>query len=444
MGIGEDIQGALSDQILASDEILATAVGDAWRLAEAELLDSVVAVSEEIQRLEALRVRLVGAVDHRCQVDVLGFPNTKMWLASKTLLEVGAAGRIVMLGRGLRSQPEIADAYFDTTISAEHTALIMKFCERPPKGMPLEAMDDCRNALLYAASGPTANTDAVRAVIARLERAFESDDPPPAEDTELNEFHASRTLNGRVAVKGDLDAVTGEMLLSALSGLSQPRPAQDGTTDTRTPGQRRADGFTELLRRYLNSAIAGEEGGERPHVSLHINIKDLADHGGGTPRDQRGACATDASLFAVDGVAWTEWLGPLSLRAARLLSCDSIYTPIVLDDHGAPLDLGTTTRTVTKRQRKALVARDRGCAFPGCGAPPSWCEGHHIVHWSKGGPSDMDNLVLLCGFHHRLLHHSDWEIEMGADRHPVFIPPRQVDWERTPIPAHNQARPRAA
>ncbi|MFI2219634.1 DUF222 domain-containing protein, partial [Rhodococcus sp. NPDC019639] len=337
MGIGEDIQGALSDQILASDEILATAVGDAWRLAEAELLASVVAVSEEIQRLEALRVRLVGAVDHRCKVDVLGFP-TKLWLASKTLLEVGAAGRIVMLGRGLRSQPEIADAYFDTTMSAEHAALIMKFCERPPKGMPLEAMGDCRNALLYAASGPTANTDAVRAVIARLERAFESDDPPPAEDTELNEFHASRTLNGRVAVTGDLDAVTGEMLLSALSGLSKPRPAQDGTTDTRTPGQRRADGFTELLRRYLDAAIAGEEGGERPHVSLHININDLADHAGaGAGADQRGACARDASLFAVEGVAWTEWMGPLSLRAARLLSCDSIYTPIVLDDHGAPL-----------------------------------------------------------------------------------------------------------
>ncbi|AII07715.1 HNH endonuclease signature motif containing protein [Rhodococcus opacus] len=438
MGLGGDIQGALSD------EILATAVGDAWRLAEAELLDSVVRISEEIQRLEALRVRLVGAVDHRCKVDVLGFPNAKMWLASKTLLEVGAAGRIVMLGRGLRQQLEIAEEYFDTNISAEHAALIMKFCERPPKGMPLEAMEDCRNALLFAATGPTANTDAVRAVIARLERAFESDDPPPSEDTDLNEFHASKTLNGRVAVRGDLDAVTGEMLLSALSGLSKPRPAQDGTKDGRTPGRRRADGLTELLRRYLDSGIAGEEGGERPHVSLHVNVKDLADHTDCSARQQRDASAAGASLFAVDGVAWTEWMGPLSLTAARLLSCDSIYTPIVLDDKGAPLDLGVSTRTVTKRQRKALVARDRGCAFPGCGAPPSWCEGHHIVHWSAGGPSDMGNLVLLCGFHHRLLHHSDWEIEMGADRHPTFIPPRQVDWERKPIPAHNRARPRAS
>ncbi|MCZ4583500.1 MULTISPECIES: HNH endonuclease signature motif containing protein [Rhodococcus] len=438
MGLGGDIQGALSD------EILATAVGDAWRLAEAELLDSVVRISEEIQRLEALRVKLVGAVDHRCKVDVLGFPNAKMWLASKTLLEVGAAGRIVLLGRGLRLQPEIADEYFDTNISAEHAALIMKFCERPPKGMPLEALDDCRNALLFAATGPTANTDAVRAVIARLERAFESDDPPPSEDTDLNEFHASKTLNGRVAVRGDLDAVTGEMLLSALSGLSKPRPAQDGTKDPRTPGQRRADGFTELLRRYLDSGIAGEEGGERPHVSVHVNAKDLADHTDCSARAQQDAASSDDSLFTVDGVAWTEWMGPLSLRAARLLSCDSIYTPIVLDDNGAPLDLGISTRTVTKRQRKALVARDRGCAFPGCGAPPSWCEGHHIIHWSAGGPSDMGNLVLLCGFHHRLLHHSDWEIEMGADRHPTFIPPGQVDWERNPIPAHNRARPRAS
>ncbi|MFC9833353.1 DUF222 domain-containing protein [Rhodococcus sp. NPDC127530] len=438
MGLGGDIQGALSD------EILATAVGDAWRLAEAELLESVVRISEEIQRLEALRVRLVGAVDYRCKIDVLGFPNAKMWLASKTLLEVGAAGRIVLLGRGLRFQPEIADKYYDTNISAEHAALIMKFCERPPKGMPLEAMDDCRNALLFAATGPTANTDAVRAVIARLERAFESDDPPPSEDTELNEFHASKTLNGRVAVKGDLDAVTGEMLLSALSGLSKPRPAQDGTKDNRTPGQRRADGFAELLRRYLDSGIAGEEGGERPHVSLHVNVKDLAEHADCSAREQRDASATDESLFAVDGVAWTEWMGPLSIKAARLLSCDSIYTPIVLDENGAPLDLGISTRTVTKRQRKALVARDRGCAFPGCGAPPSWCEGHHIIHWSAGGPSDMGNLVLLCGFHHRLLHHSDWEMEMGADRHPTFIPPRQVDWERKPIPAHNRARPRAS
>ncbi|MGW4331695.1 DUF222 domain-containing protein [Rhodococcus koreensis] len=438
MGIGEGIQGALSE------EILATAVGDAWRLAETELLESVVRVSEEIQRLEALRVKLVGAVDHRCHVDVLGFPNAKMWLASKTLLEVGAAGRIVMLGRGLRFQPEIADEFYDTNISAEHAALIMKFCERPPKGLPDEAMDDCRNALLFSATGPTANTDAVRAVIARLERVFESDDPPPSEDTERNEFHASKTLNGRVAVKGDLDAVTGEMLLSALSGLSKPQPAQDGTKDDRTPGQRRADGFTELLRRYLDSGIAGEEGGERPHVSLHVNIKDLADHTDCSAREQNGAPAPDGQLFAVDGVAWTEWMGPLSIKTAQLLSCDSIFTPIVLDENGSPLDLGISTRTITKRQRKALVARDRGCAFPGCGAPPSWCEGHHIIHWSAGGPSDMGNLVLLCGFHHRLMHHSDWEVEMGADRHPTFIPPRQVDWERKPIPAHNRARPRAS
>nr|WP_244163846.1 DUF222 domain-containing protein [Rhodococcus koreensis] len=127
-----------------------------------------------------------------------------------------------------------------------------------------------------------------------------------------------------------------------------------------------------MLRRYLNSGIAGEEGGERRHVSLHANARDLAECTANSVRGRQDAAATsDGTLFDVEGVAWTEWMGPLSIKAARLLSCDSIYTPIVLDENGTHLDLGVSTRTITTRQRKALVARDRGCAFPGCGALPS-------------------------------------------------------------------------
>ncbi|PTR23624.1 uncharacterized protein DUF222 [Rhodococcus sp. OK519] len=77
----------------------------------------------------------------------------------------------------------------------------------------------------------------VRTCISRLERIFESDELPPSEDTERNEFQASKTLNGRVAVKGDLDAVTGEMLLMALSALTKPRNPMDDPTNSRTPAQ---------------------------------------------------------------------------------------------------------------------------------------------------------------------------------------------------------------
>src|SRR3546814_6722696 len=83
---------------------------------------------------------------------------------------------------------------------------------------------------------------------------FESDDPPPSEDTDRNELRISPTLNGRVAVRGDFDGVTGEMLLSALSNLSMPTPAEDGTPDKRPAATRNADAMAELIRRYRDNA----------------------------------------------------------------------------------------------------------------------------------------------------------------------------------------------
>ncbi|WP_397517459.1 MULTISPECIES: DUF222 domain-containing protein [unclassified Rhodococcus (in: high G+C Gram-positive bacteria)] len=149
-------------------------------------------------------------------------------------------------------------------------------------------------------------------------------------------------------------------------------------------------------------------------------------------------------MLAETGVAWAAWMGPLTITAARHLACDAQVSTVILDDHGAPLDVGLTSRTATGKQRRALAVRDGGCAFPGCGAPASWCEAHHAGHWVDGGLTDMDNLVLLCGFHHRLIHHDGWEVQMGADRHPWFIPPPSVDPFRQPLPptTGGSARPR--
>ncbi|MGW5151763.1 DUF222 domain-containing protein, partial [Rhodococcus koreensis] len=262
MGDGERTQGALPDGDPAD--------ADTLRLTEAQLLETVLAVSAEITRLEAMRVRLMDAVDSRCRVDVLGHPHAKAWLAAHTMLEPGAAGRIVNLARGLRSQPAIAGKVYGCKISADHAGLILRFCERPPKGMPLSALGPVLDALLTAADGPQARTDLIREGIAKVERIFESDEHPASEDLDRNELHASKTLNGRVSVKGDLDAVTGEMLLTALSKLAAPRPAADGARDDRTPGRRRADAFTELLRRYLAAGLNGTEAGERPHISVQV------------------------------------------------------------------------------------------------------------------------------------------------------------------------------
>ncbi len=365
-------------------------------------------------------------------LDTLGYRSVKQWLAAHTLLEIPAAARILNLGSALHREPDVAAAFHDGRLSADHAALITGFCERPPRGMPTEALDSCRQILLDAATGPNATTTTVRTCIARLERIFESDELPPAEDADRNEFHAAKTLNGRVAVKGDFDAVTGEMLLSALSALTRPGNPTDDPAGTRTSGQRRADAFTEILRRYLDSGNTPIDGGERPHLNLHVDAHDLA-----------RTAADHPDLFGGSDIARMPWLGPLSIPTTRLIACDCHLTPIVFAD-GAPIDLGRTTRTVSKKQRRALTARDHGCAFPGCGAPPAHCDAHHVRHWVDGGPTDLDNLVLLCRHHHRTLHHTPWTVAIAADRRPWFTPPTSVDPHRQPVPAHGRAGPHAA
>ncbi|MBP0099705.1 HNH endonuclease signature motif containing protein, partial [Prescottella equi] len=179
---------------------------------------------------------------------------------------------------------------------------------------------------------------------------------------------------------------------------------------------------------------------ERPHLSLHVNAADLARSESAhewTPTDD------GSDLFGDKDIAHLPHTGPLSIATARRIACDCHLTPIVMDD-GVPLNLGRTSRTVSKKQRRALIARDHGCAFPGCGTPPAHCEGHHVKHWADGGPTDLDNLVLLCRYHHTLLHHSHWDVKIGVDRKPWFTPPSTVDPYKKPIPAHNRAGPHAA
>ena len=93
----------------------------------------------------------------------------------------------------------------------------------------------------------------------------------------------------------------------------------------------------------------------------------------------------------------------------RRLACDAEIIPVVLGTRGEVLDVGRTTRTVTVPIWHALVARDRHCAFPGCTRPPVMCHAHHIRHWADHGPTRLDNLVLLCGHHHRIIHHTPWQ-----------------------------------
>src|SRR4029077_2039385 len=102
--------------------------------------------------------------------------------------------------------------------------------------------------------------------------------------------------------------------------------------------------------------------------------------------------------------------------------------PMVLNSDSVPLDLGRSHRLINSHQRKALVARDRGCAFPDCPCPATWCDAHHVRHWADGGATDLANMVLLCRRHHRLIHHSQGRAHLPpANASPEFYPPPWID-----------------
>jgi hypothetical protein len=88
----------------------------------------------------------------------------------------------------------------------------------------------------------------------------------------------------------------------------------------------------------------------------------------------------------------------------RRLACHSTITRIVFGPDGAVLDVGRAQRTVTGQMRRAVIARDQHCVFPGCDQPPSRCEVHHaITHWAHGGETSVSNSALLCWYHHQLV-----------------------------------------
>jgi hypothetical protein len=111
---------------------------------------------------------------------------------------------------------------------------------------------------------------------------------------------------------------------------------------------------------------------------------------------------------------------------ARREACDAGIIPMVLGGKSEPIDIGQTKRLADKRLRRALAIRDKGCAVGGCGRTPNQCHAHHILHWVDGGPTTLDNMVLVCKYHHRVIHHAGWSVRMDNGL-PVISKP---EWMR--------------
>lgn len=397
------------------DAVADCPLGEQWQLTDDHLLQAVATIDSVQAALEATRLTLLAAIDERGLAADAGAASTTALLRDRLRLRPRDAARDVRLGRELATLcPPLQDALRQGTISKEHAGVVARIVRQFPEHLDLVERDEAIATLIDAAT--QFDPSDVSRIGTHLLAALDPDGPQPEHDERQGrarrEFTWSRQDDGTVTLYGRLDAEGGAVLISAVGPLSAPRPCTDlEGPDPRTAAQRRADGLVELANRGLQAGDVPTEGGERAHIAVTVSLDTLM------------ASVDDARARGGNELPIMDHTGPLSPTSARRLACDARIIPVVLGGEGQPLDVGRSQRLVTLPQRRALTARDRGCAFPGCDRPPTWCDAHHIVHWSDGGPTDLDNLVLVCRHHHRRIHHDGWQVTMGPSGFPEFSPP---------------------
>ncbi|UKA60026.1 HNH endonuclease signature motif containing protein [Arthrobacter sp. FW306-2-2C-D06B] len=207
--------------------------------------------------------------------------------------------------------------------------------------------------------------------------------------------------------------------------------------DRRTRAQKLLDGLLGACKIALATGALPAAGGQRPQIMATIDHRDLLasvkEAGQLTFLGQSGqAGRADGSQQDTGSFAFT---GPVPAATLRKIACDADIIPVVLGGEGQVLDIGRASRIFPAHIRKAITARDKGCAFPSCTMPAPWCEAHHITYWSRGGPSSADNGVLLCSHHHHLIHKEEWHIQVQTGV-PWFIPPPHIDPRQQPRRNH--------
>jgi hypothetical protein len=244
----------------------------------------------------------------------------------------------------------------------------------------------------------------------QLLEALDADGPEPDDRPEqsVNELHLHRHRGGggRLIARFD-DAAMFDAIATLIDAHAAPRTAEDD----RTPAQRQAEALADACGWVLAHAATPTlptTGGRRPQLNVLIGLTDL---------EHRARAAV------------LEFGGTLSPAALRMLACDAAVVPVVLGGAGQPLDVGRATRTIPDGLRRAVTARDGGCAR--CGRPPSWCEVHHLVPWEHGGDTTITNLVMLCRACHRLVHHAGWDVRLTGGS-AEFVPPAWIDPQRRP------------
>ncbi|EME63458.1 HNH endonuclease signature motif containing protein [Amycolatopsis decaplanina] len=396
-----------------------------WRAGKLELAHGVQQFLQMIRTATAGLGQFLAEIESRGVKDLYGYGSTANWFADMAGLSLGEARPVVNRAIALNPTraldgtevpavaPATAAVAAEGMVGNERIDQILEILTKIPAETSAEDRTSAEKILADLArdAGPRQLAEAEQNLLAWLDPdGNEPKEPEPKEPR--RELTLERRKDGFWRLTGLLDDETGARTAAALEAHAQPRPVDEfGQADLRMKCERLGDAWTELLDLAIACPDQPGTSGYRTLVHVTIGLEELK-----------------SGL----GTACLDFVGTMTAREARLAACDCLMLPVVMSAAGEPLDVGRLRRFVTPGQRRALNIRDGGCAFPGCHRKPKHCHAHHIEHWIDGGPTDLRNLVLLCGFHHRLIHHGDWQVRMATDGLPEFIPPQYRDPLRKP------------
>jgi hypothetical protein len=362
---------------------MCSTAADLQSLPDGALLEHVQDLVAEQNRIAARLTRAVRIAENRQAAEHDGLKTMASWLRTHTRLSGASITPLLRQARAMTHLPGVEDAFLAGRITADQVDVLAEIVKPDNLDKALAQEVDLapieQTLLGVALTRPHVDLQAaVGHYLARLDPDGPEPDPTETRSVTLVQ-HPDGAVTGGLA----LDQHGGETVLTALeSAAAKSRCAGD----IRTRAQRMADALVQICANFLASGDAPRIRSNPAQLLVLVDEESLFAEG----NDPAAAIsATGASM---------------STTNVRRTACDSQVNRIVFGPGGVTTDFGRTQRVVTPGQRKILDARDRSCVFAGCTAPNWWCEAHHVLAWLDGGPTDLDNLGLLCERHHTKVH----------------------------------------
>ncbi len=264
---------------------------------------------------------------------------------------------------------------------------------------------------------------------------------PPLED-HVDNYHARylelRPFNdsGAIYLEGLLPADQGAIVAKALRRIADELPEMPSL-----PRELPAEELPEWARSSMGDTLPAETVFVKdglPQRLADALVVLASNQIAGDPDADRATVVVSTSVGALqssdEGGCELEGSGVIHPEIARRVSCDCRLQFVLRNGNGLAVGIGRTSRNIPPYLRREMLQRDGGCTFPGCGTR-RFVDGHHIRHWSDGGPTNLDNLTTVCGFHHKLVHEFGWNVTLDDNQVAHWFRPDGRSYEPEPVAA---------